>query len=125
MDASLTRDVWSAIEPDIEAPALKRIVTVGNRTLPPEEAIVAIAYLARAYLQHPPQAQFNFLVSPLVMWIWIGGLIVFGGGLIALWPAGLPSRCARGSPCARAPAPCGAWPAPDARAPATLTAWSS
>ena len=21
------------------------------------------------------------------MWIWIGGAIVFGGGLIALWPA--------------------------------------
>jgi cytochrome c-type biogenesis protein CcmF len=87
LDVGLTRNVWTAIEPDIEAPALKRIVTDGNSTLPPDEAVVAIAYLARAYLQHPPQAQFNFLVSPLVMWIWIGGLIVFGGALIALWPA--------------------------------------
>jgi cytochrome c-type biogenesis protein CcmF len=87
MNGSLTRNVWAAIEPDIETPALKRIVTAGNSTLPPEEALVAIAYLARAYLQHPPQAQFNFLVSPLVFWIWIGGLISFGGGLIALWPA--------------------------------------
>ena len=51
-------------------------MTVGNRTLPPEDAVVAIGYLARAYLQHPPQAQFHFIVSPLVMWIWIGGLIV-------------------------------------------------
>jgi hypothetical protein len=48
---------------------------------------VAIGYLARAYLQHPPPAQFHLIVSPLVMWIWIGGLIVFGGGLIAIWPA--------------------------------------
>ncbi len=87
MDASLLRNVWTAIEPDIETTALKRIVQVGNRTLPPEEALVAVAYLARAYLQHPPEARFNFLVSPLVMWIWIGGLIGFGGGLIALWPA--------------------------------------
>ncbi len=87
MDASLTRNVWSAIEPDIEAPALKRIISVGNSTLPSEDALVAIAYLARAYLKHPPQAQFNLLVSPLVMWIWLGGLISFGGGLIALWPA--------------------------------------
>ena len=87
IDPGITRDVWSAIEPDIEAPALQRIVTAGNRTLPPDEGIVAIAYLARAYLQHPPQAQFHFIVSPLVMWIWIGGLIVFGGGLIAIWPA--------------------------------------
>ncbi|MGO8906460.1 MAG: heme lyase CcmF/NrfE family subunit [Solirubrobacteraceae bacterium] len=87
MDGGVTRDVWTAIEPDIETPALHRIVTVGNRTLPPEDALVAIGYLARAYLQHPPQAQFHFIVSPLVMWIWIGGLIVFGGGLIAIWPA--------------------------------------
>jgi cytochrome c-type biogenesis protein CcmF len=87
-DPGVTRDVWSAIQPDIEAPALQRIVKAGNRTLPPEDAVVAIGYLARAYLQHPPQAQFHFIVSPLVMWIWIGGLIGFGGGLIAIWPAG-------------------------------------
>jgi cytochrome c-type biogenesis protein CcmF len=87
-DAGVTRDVWSAIQPDIEAPALQRIVKTGNRTLPPEDAVVAIGYLARAYLQHPPPAQFHFIVSPLVMWIWIGGLIGFGGALIAIWPAG-------------------------------------
>jgi cytochrome c-type biogenesis protein CcmF len=87
MDAGISRDVWTAIEPDIETPTLQRIVSVGNRTLPPEDAVVAIGYLARSYLQHPPPAQFHFIVSPLVMWIWIGGLIVFGGGLIAIWPA--------------------------------------
>lgn len=87
MDAGVTRDVWSAIEPDIEAPALARIVKAGNRTLPPEDALVAIGYLAREYLKHPPQTPFHFIVSPLVMWIWLGGLIVFGGALIAIWPA--------------------------------------
>jgi len=87
MDAGITRDVWSAIAPDIEAPALQRIVQIGNKTLPPEDALVALAALARAYLQHPPVAQFHFIVSPLVMWIWLGGLIVVGGALIAIWPA--------------------------------------
>jgi cytochrome c-type biogenesis protein CcmF len=87
IDAGVTRDVWSAIQPNIEAPLLKRIVNAGNRTLSPEEALVAIGYLARAYLKDPPQAQFHFIVSPLVMWIWIGGLIVLGGALIAIWPA--------------------------------------
>jgi cytochrome c biogenesis factor len=87
MNGSFTRNVWTAIAPDIETPALKRIVSVGNSTLPAEDALVGIAYLARAYLKNPPPAQFNFLVSPLVFWIWIGGLISFGGGLIALWPA--------------------------------------
>ncbi|HEX7610851.1 MAG TPA: cytochrome c-type biogenesis CcmF C-terminal domain-containing protein [Solirubrobacteraceae bacterium] len=86
-DAGVTRDVWTAIAPDIEAPALQRIITAGNATLSPEESLVAIGYMARAYLKSPPPAQFHFIVSPLVMWIWIGGLIVFGGGLIAIWPA--------------------------------------
>jgi len=87
MSAGVTRDVWTAIAPNITTPALQRIVTVGNRTLPPEAAGVAIAYLARAYLKNPPPAQFHLIVSPLVMWIWVGGIIVFGGGLIAIWPA--------------------------------------
>ncbi len=87
MTGSLTRNVWTAIEPDMETPTLKRIITAGNSTLPPGQALVAIAYLARAYIQHPPPTQFNLLVSPLVFWVWIGGLIAFGGGLIAIWPA--------------------------------------
>jgi cytochrome c-type biogenesis protein CcmF len=87
MSASLTRDVWTAVAPNISTPPLRRIVSAGNRTLAGEEALVAIAYLARAYLSNPPPAQFHFIVSPLVMWIWIGGLTVFGGGLIAIWPA--------------------------------------
>jgi cytochrome c-type biogenesis protein CcmF len=90
MSAGVTRDVWSAIAPNIETPQLKRIVEVGNRTIPfahPEEALIAVAYLARSYLQNPPPAQFHFIVSPLVMWIWIGGLISGMGALIAIWPA--------------------------------------
>ncbi len=95
MDAGVTRDVWSAIAPDLETPQLKRIVQIGNKTIPfarPEDALIAVAFLARSYLQHPPPAQFHFIVSPLVMWIWIGGLIVIGGGLIAIWPSGLALR---------------------------------
>ena len=86
MSEGVLRDVWSAIAPNISSPALQRIVNAGNRTLPPQDAPIALGYLAREYLQHPPAAQFHFIVSPLVMWIWIGGAIVFGGGLIAVWP---------------------------------------
>jgi cytochrome c-type biogenesis protein CcmF len=86
MSAGITRDVWTAIAPDITTPTLQRIVTIGNRTLPADEGVVALGVLAREYLKHPPAAQFHFIVSPLVMWIWIGGLIVLGGGLIAIWP---------------------------------------
>jgi hypothetical protein len=43
-----------------------------------------------------PLATFRVLVNPLVPWIWIGGMIMALGTLIALWPGG-------GAP--RAPAP--------------------
>jgi cytochrome c-type biogenesis protein CcmF len=90
ISASLTRDVWSAISPEIETPRLKRIIEVGNKTIPfsrPDEGLFVIDFLAHEYLKHPPPAQFRLLVSPLIMWIWIGGLIVFGGGLLALSPS--------------------------------------
>jgi cytochrome c-type biogenesis protein CcmF len=90
MDAGVTRDVWSAIAPDIDTPRLKRIVEIGNKTIPlvrPDEGVIAVAVLAREYMKSPPPAQFHLIVSPLVMWIWIGGAIVFGGALIAMWPA--------------------------------------
>jgi len=87
IDPGVTRDIWTAIEPNMEAPNLTRIVKAGNEKLPPDIALVGIGYLAREYLKHPPQAQFHFEVSPLVMWIWIGGMIVLGGALIAIWPA--------------------------------------
>jgi cytochrome c-type biogenesis protein CcmF len=90
LDAGVTRDVWTAIAPNIETPKLKRIIALGNKTLPyihPEEGVVAVAAMASAYMQDPPQAQFHLIVSPMVMWIWIGGLIVGGGALIAIWPA--------------------------------------
>jgi len=87
LNGGITRDVWSAVAPEIEAPQLQRIVRAGNATLGPEEAIIALGVLAREYLKRPPPAQFHFIVSPLVMWIWLGGLIVVAGALIAIWPA--------------------------------------
>ena len=98
ISASLTRDVWSAIEPEIETPRLKRIIEVGNKTIPfsrPDEGLFVIDFLAHEYLKHPPPAQFRLLVSPLVMWIWLGGLIVFGGGCSRSRPVPAPPRRAR------------------------------
>jgi cytochrome c-type biogenesis protein CcmF len=90
IDASLTRDLWSAIQPEIDTPRLKRIIKVGNETIPfsrPDEGLFAIDFFAHEYLQHPPPAQFRLEDSPLIMWIWIGGLIVFAGGLLVLSPS--------------------------------------
>jgi cytochrome c-type biogenesis protein CcmF len=96
MDAGITRDIWSAMQPDISTPQLQKFISVGNSKIPlvrPDEGRIVIALMARYYLQHPPVAQFHLIVSPMVMWIWIGGAIVFGGGLIAMWP--MPSTVRR------------------------------
>jgi cytochrome c-type biogenesis protein CcmF len=90
MDAGVTRDVWSAIAPNINTPRLKRIIEIANKTIPlvrPDEGMIALAVMEREYMKSPPPAEFHLIVSPLVMWIWIGGMIVACGGLIALWPA--------------------------------------
>ncbi len=39
-----------------------------------------------------PLATFRILVNPLVPWIWLGGLVMAIGTLIAMWPAAEPAR---------------------------------
>jgi cytochrome c-type biogenesis protein CcmF len=46
-----------------------------------------VSTVVRRYMQAGPVADFRMIVSPLVAWIWIGGVIVAGGGMVALWPA--------------------------------------
>ncbi len=113
MSAGVTRDVWTAIAPDIRRPRCahrhdRQPHAVGRRG-----ARSRSPCSPANTCKHPPPAQFHFIVSPLVMWIWIGGLIVFGGGLIAIWPA--PSAVRRRVACAPARAPRTASRAPDAR----------
>ena len=48
-------------------------------------------------------ASFLLVVNPLVVWLWVGGLVVLIGTVFALWPRPLP-RAVR----AAEPAPAGA-----------------
>ena len=103
LDAGLRKDVWSAINPNL-APLQASIAkgdrvfarALGNaRAAGDSRAIraifaardTAIVGLARRWVTHPWAADFRFIVSPLVTWIWLGGIIVIAGGLLALWPA--------------------------------------
>ena len=101
MKAGLTRDLWTAMSPDIGK--LRPIIDRGDDAfakaegkIPPamEAALLgqAITGLVDRYRESPPPATFRLIGSPLVAWIWIGGLIVFAGGLIAMWPARTPVR---------------------------------
>jgi len=100
--AGLRRDVWSAISPNVRDLSKKiaegdKVFTRAKDDLPPAQRDVLLAKalvgLTNSYADNPPPATFRLIVSPLVSWIWIGALIVFCGGLIALWPA--PRRAPR------------------------------
>ncbi|HZB75734.1 MAG TPA: cytochrome c-type biogenesis CcmF C-terminal domain-containing protein, partial [Solirubrobacteraceae bacterium] len=100
LQAGLRRDLWTAIAPDIGR-LLPRIeegdaVFADADELTPEQRGAflgeALQGLARSYTDSPPPATFRVIASPLVTWIWLGALIVFAGGVIALWPAGARAR---------------------------------
>jgi cytochrome c-type biogenesis protein CcmF len=96
------RDFWATVAPDTSS--LRRVVRRGDRvfelarSLPVEQRSTALGETLRrltaSYAATAPPATFRILVSPLATWIWLGALIVFAGGLIALWPlpAGAPRR---------------------------------
>ena len=43
-----------------------------------------LGVIAERYRLDPPPAGFRMIVSPLVTWIWLGGLLIAFGGLLAL-----------------------------------------
>jgi cytochrome c-type biogenesis protein CcmF len=47
----------------------------------------AAEQVARTYAKDPLAATFKVIINPLVMWMWIGGIIALIGALIAVWPA--------------------------------------
>jgi cytochrome c-type biogenesis protein CcmF len=88
MKAGLTRDLWTAIRPDPEY--LNKVIDAladKTQSRSVDQQFEAVRNLLGVYQQGAFPAQFRLISSPLVTWIWLGGIIVFAGGLIALWPA--------------------------------------
>jgi cytochrome c-type biogenesis protein CcmF len=91
--ASLTRDIWTAAQPDLTA--VEPMIRDADRRFPDANAQLegfVVSTIVRRYMQSAPVANFRLIVSPLVAWIWIGGVIVVGGAMVALWPAPLRAR---------------------------------
>jgi cytochrome c-type biogenesis protein CcmF len=67
---------------------------LGNPSLRPqalariEQLQLATAkQIAAGYVREGAPVTFRVIVNPLVLWMWIGGLIALVGALVALWPA--------------------------------------
>ena len=107
LKAGIRRDLWAAMTPDIRQllPTIEegdRVFAAAAGKLPPElegQALgAALNGIVDRYIQSKPAATFRVISSPLVTWIWLGAIVVFLGGLIALWPG---SDAARGRVTAR------------------------
>ncbi len=100
--ASLSRDIWTAAQPDLSA--VEPMIKDANRRFPNAssqlEGFMVTAIVDR-YMRASARVDFRLIVSPLVAWIWIGGVIVVGGAMIALWPAPRRARRRAAVPAAR------------------------
>ena len=89
MDAGTLRDVWTVVSPDQQI--IDQVVDGVDRRLgqdaSPAQAFRAALGFTEVYRRGNPEATFRVLISPMVTWVWVGALIVFGGGIICLWPA--------------------------------------
>jgi cytochrome c-type biogenesis protein CcmF len=99
LDAGATRDIWTDVDTNLaplqhDLRAADRRFEAGLKKVTDARslnAFLALRYavvqrLAHRWISQPWAANFRFEVSPLVTWIWVGGLIMIGGALIALWP---------------------------------------
>jgi cytochrome c-type biogenesis protein CcmF len=93
LEPGATRDIWTAVQPDLRV--LNAPLREANRRFadaPGDVQALVIAALSERYVNRAPAATFRVIVNPMVTWIWVGGLLVLGGALIALWPSPLAAR---------------------------------
>jgi cytochrome c-type biogenesis protein CcmF len=102
LKSSWRRDLWAAMKPfagtlpalGVQLPEASLVAAADASILPGTSQIkqlklayYELGFIVNHYVKDPPPVSFTLIASPLVMWIWIGGLIVFLGGLTAIWPA--------------------------------------
>jgi cytochrome c-type biogenesis protein CcmF len=93
LQAGLKRDIWTAVQPNVGA--MQRMISGIDKRFPLAQGDMQrflLDAIAQRYVHAPPPAAFRLIVSPLVEWIWLGGIVLGIGGLIALWP---PPRAVR------------------------------
>ncbi|MSO41817.1 MAG: heme lyase CcmF/NrfE family subunit [Solirubrobacterales bacterium] len=87
MRSGLGGDLWTAFQPDLSS--LDAKIKEGDRKFsdfPPDAQGLVVAGIAASYTDNPPPASFRANTNPLVIWIWLGGLIAVSGALFAVWP---------------------------------------
>jgi cytochrome c-type biogenesis protein CcmF len=97
--SGVRRDLWTVVEPDLQP--FRRMISGIDERFPLAGADMEPLFLkalAERYTLQPPRAAFRLIVAPLVMWVWIGGVVALLGAVVAIWPARRHARRAAGAP---------------------------
>ncbi|MBS1887295.1 MAG: cytochrome c biogenesis protein CcsA [Actinobacteria bacterium] len=68
----------AAATPSLQPKALAQIESL---------QLLSAERIARSYVKEDIPATFKVIINPLVLWMWIGGIIGLVGALIAVWPS--------------------------------------
>jgi hypothetical protein len=74
--------------PGSETASFQPSTEAGIRSDLREDVYVVFAGVAEG----TESAVYQFTLTPLVWWIWYGGVLLVVGGVIVMWPGGGPSR---------------------------------
>ena len=99
IDTSAARDVWAAVQPDMEV--LRAAIDEADRRFPDataETQVAILSALVERYVRRSDAVTVRLIVFPFVIWLYVGGAIVLAGAAVALWPR-------RGAARQQAPAP--------------------
>jgi cytochrome c-type biogenesis protein CcmF len=82
--SSEKRQHFSEPTPGLRQKSFEPSTEVGIRSNLQEDLYIVYA----GSVQGTEEAVYRFTINPLVLWVWIGGLVLVSGGLIAMWPGG-------------------------------------
>jgi cytochrome c-type biogenesis protein CcmF len=82
--SSEKRQHFSEPTPGLRQKSFEPSTEVGIRSNLQEDLYIVYA----GSVQGTEEAVYRFTLNPLVLWVWIGGLVLVFGGLITMWPGG-------------------------------------
>ena len=80
-DRRAGRHAWSRTSGSIASFERQPSTSVGIRTTPLDDL-----YVVLAGWETDGSASFMVFVNPMVIWIWLGGIVAVAGTLVAMWP---------------------------------------
>jgi cytochrome c-type biogenesis protein CcmF len=78
------RQHFSEPAPGVRQKSFEPSTEVGIRSNLQEDLYVVFA----GSVDGSEEAVYRFTINPLVLWVWIGGVVLLVGGLITMWPTG-------------------------------------